>query len=150
MPLLPTPQPPQSENGAVVPTAFGFLDKTYDEALALVLEARNYIAVIERRERRLRGPAAALKMSCEALRITSRLTQVMAWLLAQKAVRAGEITQEEAMGDKHRLGGETVCLDVSLLDDEDLPEALRDLGRRSLWLYQRVARLERMMAAKGA
>ena len=48
------------------------------------------------------------------MRITTRLTQIMAWLLAQKAVHAGELTARQMASEEYRLDGQSVCLD----DDE--------------------------------
>ncbi len=90
-----------------------------------------------------RGGYGGLECSCEALRVTSRLTQVMAWLMLQRAVMAGEVTQEQAMAEDNLLSGQDVCLVER--DELDLPPALRSLLERSHRLYQRVSRLERMV-----
>ena len=66
--------------------------------------------------------------------------------MAQRAVEAGELTTAQACEKKHRLGGEEICLDVRGEVNEDLPSALRDLLVRSRRLYQRVARLDDMLA----
>ncbi len=119
-----------------------FFNRTYDEALALVVEARNYVAYVEPRERQRLGFGARLGVSCESMRVTSRLTQVMAWLLMQRAVAAGEISPDEAVSPDNRLSGQDVCLtDRAPLQDE-LPKSLKSLMDRSLSLYIRVSRLE--------
>ena len=122
-----------------------FFSRTFDETLDLMVEARNYLSHVERRERQQAGPVTSLKISCEALRVTARLTQVMAWLLIQRAVHQGEITSDEAMSEPNRLSGTEVCLDESSAEDEDLPSGLRNLLDRSLRLYQRIAHIEAQM-----
>ncbi len=77
------------------PTAF--FGKTYDETLGLLVEVRDYVADGELRDRAALAPAVGARLSCEALRVTARLTQLMAWLLAQKAVHAGELSNEEVI-----------------------------------------------------
>jgi regulator of CtrA degradation len=124
------------------PTYFG---RTYDETMDLMVEARNYLAYAERSERQRAGLETGLRMSCEAMRVTSRLTQVMAWLMMQRAVQDGEIPQEEAITDENRLSGGDVCLDESFSNDETLPRGLRSLMDRSYRLYVRVSRLEEMV-----
>ena len=119
-----------------------FFRRTYDETMDLMIEARNYVAYVERRERAHADVVAGLRMSCEAMRVTSRLTQVMAWLMTQRAVHEGEITEEEALAEPNRLSGAEVCLDESFANDQSLPGGLRSLMARSFHLYQRVARLE--------
>jgi regulator of CtrA degradation len=122
-----------------------FFGGTYDEAMALMVEARNYMAFVEHRERRKAEMMIGLRMSCEAMRVTSRLTQVMAWLMMQRAVHEGEIDMDDALSEANRLSGLDVCLDQSFGHDETLPQGLRSLLDRSLRLYQRIARLENQM-----
>jgi regulator of CtrA degradation len=122
-----------------------FFRKTYDEAMDLMVEARNYLSYAERRERERASLMIGLRMSCEALRVTSRLTQVMAWLMMQRAVHEGEVSAEQALGEEHRLSGGDVCLDETFAQDEELPNGLRSLMDRSHRLYVRIARLEEMM-----
>src|SRR3546814_13020408 len=83
-----------------------FFDSTFEEALGLTREARDYLTHVEPRERERMMPNDRMLASCEAMRLTSRLTQVMAWLLVQKAVHAGEMTRDEARAAPHRLGGQ--------------------------------------------
>lgn len=125
-----------------------YFRRTYDETMDLMVEARNYMAYVERRERERAGAVAGLRISCEAMRVTSRLTQVMAWLMMQRAVHDGEIAAEDALAEVNRLSGEEVCLDQSFATDAVLPNGLRSLLDRSLSLYQRVARLEQQMIGR--
>ena len=123
--------------------------RTYDEALDLIVEARNYMVhnrPAARRSARLSGDN--LRLSCEALRVTSRLTQVMAWLMLQRAVQDGEISAQEACDERNRLSGQSVCLDESAVEDTDIPAGLRSLLTRSLSLYKRISRLEEMVVAR--
>lgn len=122
-----------------------FFRRAYDETMDLMIEARNYMAYVERREREQAGPSTGLRMSCEAMRVTSRLTQVMAWLMVRRAVEEGELDEGTALGEEHRLSGAEVCGDESFNADEALPGGLRSLMDRSYRLYMRVARLEEQM-----
>ena len=63
-----------------------FFRGTFDETMGLLVEARNYMRYCERRERKRLGDNVGLRLNCEAMRVTSRLTQVMAWLIFQKAI----------------------------------------------------------------
>ena len=125
-----------------------YFRRTYDETLDLMIEARNYMAYMEGRERQRVGGVAGLRLSCEAMRVTSRLTQVMAWLMVQRAVHEGEIGAEDALSEANRLSGADVCLDDTFTGDQSLPGGLRSLLDRSFRLYQRVARLEEQMAGR--
>lgn len=125
-----------------------FFRRTYDETMTLMVEAKNYLTYAERRERERAGGMIGLRMSCEAMRVTSRLTQVMAWLMMQRAVHEGEVGVEDSLRDECRLSGTEVCLDETFSDDETLPNPLRSLMDRSYRLYVRIARLEEMMVRR--
>lgn len=125
-----------------------YFRKTYDEAFDLMVEARNYMTHEDRPERLRAGANTGLRMSCEAMRVTSRLTQVMAWLMMQRAVHEGEVDVAEALAEANRLSGGEVCLDESFTADQALPGNLRSLLDRSFRLYQRIARLEGQMVGR--
>ena len=119
-----------------------FFSRTYDEALQLTREARDYIAGRGAQERAKLSPGGKLAASCEEMRLTARLTQVMAWLLTQRAVHEGEMTRAEAAEPEHRLAGQAACLADPVVPKEELPERLADLLDRSQNLYERVQRLD--------
>jgi|HubBroStandDraft_1064217.scaffolds.fasta_scaffold00040_74 regulator of CtrA degradation len=122
-----------------------FFGRTFDEAMALLMEARNYVVADELRHLGPTQPTQRLILCCEAMRVTARLTHVMAWLLAQKAVHAGEITLAQAAAEPFALGGRMICLDqhpgVAAIGDAWL-DGLLD---RSKHLYIRVSRLDEMV-----
>jgi len=130
---------------AVIASHTFFFNGPYDETMALLIEARNYIAYHDMSEHRKLSPQVRLQISYESMRVTSRLTQVMAWLLAQKAVHAGEITREQAASGDFSLSGGEICSDPSGPDNLDLPAGLRSLLERSHGLYMRVERLDTMV-----
>ena len=82
------------------------------------------------------------------MRVTSRLTQVMAWLMMQRAVQEGEITADEAVSEANRLSGYDVCMDVSFADDTSLPRGLKSLLNRSYGLYLRIFHLEEQILSR--
>jgi len=114
-----------------------------DEAFSLLIEARNYIAA----ERQQGSPNSYSKsdyldITLETMRLTTRLTQVMAWILAQKAVQSRELTPAQGASRLYQLSGQSVCLDNETGHAPHLPPMLCDLLRRSYDLYRRVNRLE--------
>ena len=122
-----------------------YFDSTFDEAMALTHEARDYLAHQKQADFAELGAVGCLAASCESMRMTARITQVVAWLLVQKAVHAGELTREQAAAPEHRLAGQVVCETVQPVLDEPMPERLAQLLDSSLRLYQRVARLDAML-----
>ncbi len=136
------------KNSAInkVPTAF--FGRTFDEALALTREVRDYLRDYGEEESRDMAVDIAPHFSVEIMRLTSRLTNMMAWLLVQRAVHQGELSREEVRADNWRLGGGDVCLRQGAIDPERLPPYLCDLLRRSERLYNRIARLDEMVAGE--
>lgn len=125
-------------------TATRFFGKTYDETMALLVASRDYLANAQPAEARGLKPIERLRVNCEAMRLTTRLTQIMAWLLAQRAVHEGEITRERAAGEEYRLTAEEVCLAEMDCAGNSLPPRLCELLDQSRRLYVRVARLDEM------
>jgi regulator of CtrA degradation len=127
-----------------------YFDSTFDEAMALTREARDYLTYQEKADLADLSPVARMAASCESMRMTARMTQVVAWLLVQKAVHAGDISREEAAEPRYRLAGQEICDDVEPLTAEPLPERLAELLARSHQMYQRVARLDAMLDSQQA
>jgi regulator of CtrA degradation len=130
--------------------SIAFLDGTYEEAVELTREARDYFAVQEPSDSSKLAPEARLVTSCESMRLTARLTQIMAWLLVQKAVHAGEMSREAAADECFRLGGQKVCANADSVAGDYLPPRLAELLGESHTLYTRVARLDAMLGGGGA
>jgi len=122
-----------------------YFDSTFDEAMALARQARDYLTHQKNADFDQLGPVSRLVASCESMRLTARVTQVVAWLLVQKAVYAGELSRDQAAAPEYRLAGQTVCEAAQPVLDTPLPERLAELLDSSLRLYQRVARLDAML-----
>lgn len=129
------------------PTAF--FTRTFDEALALTGEARDYLEQYGEEDLRQLPDDVGVHFSVETTRLTARLTNIMAWLLVQRAAHEGEIGYDELRRDEWRLGGVDVCTAPAGVDVERLPPLLGDLLRRSENLFRRIARLDEMVAREG-
>ena len=111
----------------------------YTEAMVLADETRSYFDRQGREERDSLDPVLRVGFSCESLKVTTRLMHVIAWLLTQRAVEAGEISPAQARKPSRRLG-ESPQSDESVLGR--LPETARGLVEASRELYARVQRLD--------
>ena len=127
---------------ASIPATVTFIDRNFDDVLSLMVEARNYIAYGQPAEKTGLAPEAQLQISYETMRVTARLVRAAAWLSIEKAVRKGEISREDSLGEEFALTMVEACADPAGPDDEALPKALRSLLDRSYKLYMRIARLE--------
>lgn len=124
-----------------------FFDRTFDETMTLLTEAQGYLAHSVAADRGSLTLLDSLRLSCEISRLTTRLCEVMAWLLVQKAVYAGELTDEEAAAEERRLANRSVCLDDAA-DAGEVPSRLEALLDRSRRLYVRVSNLDDMAARR--
>src|SRR5258707_15621078 len=91
-------------------TATRFFGKTYDETMSLLVASRDYLANAQPADATGLKPIDRLRVNCEAMRLTTRLTQVMAWLLAQRAVFEGEMSRTMAVANEFRLSADAICL----------------------------------------
>jgi regulator of CtrA degradation len=125
-------------------TAPRFFGKTYDETMSLLLASRDYLANAQPADASGLKPLDRLHVNCEAMRLTTRLTQIMAWLLAQRAVFEGELSRTPAVAEEFRLSANAICLAETDVTLKLLPGRLRELLEHSRRLYIRVSRLDEM------
>nr|WP_242468881.1 DUF1465 family protein [Rhodovibrio salinarum] len=123
--------------------------RTYDEALELTRAVRDYIAHQAPVDRAALDHDTQLVASCEEMRATARMTQVMAWLMLQRAVQDGEVDRAETLKPGNRLSGQETCLAEPAIDPAYLPERLNELLTRSRSLYERIQRLDMMLEPAG-
>lgn len=121
------------------------LDGLYLEAMVLTDEARSYFDIEGPQEQHLLDPRRRLAFACESLRVTTKLMQVVSWLLVHKAAQT-----DPSRGRDHPA---RLASFYSL--DEDSPE-LEQLTERALEivlaandLYDRVRRLDDQLERGG-
>jgi regulator of CtrA degradation len=119
------------------------IDSLYVEAMVLADEARAYFDASGRDDRLSLDPLVRVGFACESLKVTTRLMQVIAWLMTQRALAAGEISRDQAAAPERRLG-DAPASDHDLLPR--LPEAAAALIRASQDLYDRIGRIDEGVA----
>jgi regulator of CtrA degradation len=116
------------------------VDSLYTEAMLLADEARAYF------DRDQMGgnlsPEISVSFSCESLKVTTRLMHSIAWLLNQKALRAGEISESDAHSEARELGYSPAS---DSLQVNRFPEEAQALIAASEDLYFRLQRLSMKM-----
>lgn len=115
------------------------IDALYTEAMVLADEARGYFDAAGRAERERLDPLVRVGFSCESLKVTTRLMHVIAWLLTQRALDAGEIKLRDALDPTRRLGS-APQFDANLLGA--LPSRAQALVAASANLHRRVSLLD--------
>ncbi|UUL83563.1 DUF1465 family protein [Sphingomonas qomolangmaensis] len=119
------------------------IDSLYVEAMLLADEARGYFDEGGKGDRDALAPLARVSFSCESLKLTTRLMHVIAWLLTQRAVAAGELSPRDALDRTRRLGGAPASDDAAIAA---MPRAAGALVRASIDLHRRVALLDSAQA----
>jgi len=120
-----------------------FRNPAYHEALDLLSEAHTYISYRQALDESKMSPRQRLLMSYETMRLTARLTQIMAWLMMQRAVQQGDMGRDETGFDPAiEVSTEVLALDERETEEAELPRGLRYLMEKSHGLYTRIQRLE--------
>ncbi len=116
----------------------------FRDGMALVEETAAYLDGDGREAAKGSARADALAYASESMRLTTRLMQVASWLLLQRAVNEGELSQAEALSDKKR-----TCLAWGEATDAAtlarLPPALQDLIEASARLQERLLHLDALI-----
>lgn len=115
------------------------IDALYSESMLLADEARAYFDEVGRSERDGLDPFVRVGFSCESLKVTTRLMHVIAWILTQRAIDAGELDVDDALDPSRRLGAGPVTDDILLAS---LPGRARALIDASTALHRRVGLLD--------
>lgn len=119
--------------------------RIFSEGMGLVEEAADYLDGEGRAALRTLDREASLSYTSESMRLTTRLMQLASWLLLQRAVKEGEISQEDARREKQRINLKDIGASGQAEALERLPHGLQALVRRSLDLHRRVLKLDRML-----
>ena len=119
------------------------VEALYEEAMFLADEARAYFDEHGQDDRNKMEPLLRGGFSCESLKVTARLMHVIAWLLVQRAVDAGEISTFDARQPARRLGHASAS-EPDIVGQ--LPEDAQNLIAQSNQLYERVRRLDAGMS----
>lgn len=115
------------------------VDSLYVEAMLLADEARAYFDEIGRDERDMLEAINRVAFSCESLKVTTRLMHIIAWLLTQRAVDAGELAPRDALAPSRRLGTAPETADETIAA---MPMQAAAIMLTSIDLFRRVARLD--------
>jgi len=71
------------------------IDSLYTEAMVLADEVRSYFDHGCKAERDVLTPLLRVTLSCESLKITTRLMNMLSWLLTQRALEMGQLDAAE-------------------------------------------------------
>jgi regulator of CtrA degradation len=117
----------------------------FREGMSLVEETASYLDGGGREEAKRLSRLGALAYATESMRLTTRLMQIASWLLLQRAVNDGELSQAEAATEKRkvRLSEQQVSTGPEVF--AKLPPRLVAIIERSLRLQSRILHLDRLI-----
>lgn len=119
-----------------------FMPGVFNETLQLLTDAREYFTVFGQDDQQRLESISMKSMYCtEMSRITLRLSSILSWIMAQRAVIAGQMPAEEAC-IHYGLDFQETCSINNRELHAVLPAYMCYLLDRTLELYQRVQRLD--------
>lgn len=121
-----------------------FLD-IFKEGMGLVEETANYLDTDGRREAKALSQTTSLAYATESMRLTTRLMQMASWLLIQRAVNEGEMSEEQALAEKHKVKVQSSSRSTHIKNFAELPARLQQLIRNAERLHDRIHALDRMI-----
>jgi regulator of CtrA degradation len=117
----------------------------FRDGMGLVEETAAYLDGAGRNESKGLERGAALAYATESMRLTTRLMQLASWLLLQRAVNEGELTQEQAAQEKSKVRLSSVGAPTPEATLLELPQSLQDLVAKAMRLQERVVHMDRLL-----
>jgi regulator of CtrA degradation len=117
----------------------------FREGMNLVEETAGYLDGEGREDAKALPRLAALAYATESMRLTTRLMQLASWLLLQRAVNEGELTQIEAAEEKRKVRIAEQATTSSTEAAAKLPPRLVDLVEKSTRMQTRILHLDRLI-----
>ena len=114
----------------------------FREGMGLVEETAAYLDGPGRADSRSLSRTSSLIYATESMRLTTRLMQLASWLLLQRAVNDGEMTQAQAGQEKSKVRIDGPNTARSGPGWDEIPEALKSLVERSVRLQGRIRKLD--------
>ncbi len=120
-------------------------DHIFKEGMALVERTAAYLDGPGRKEAKALTGGAGVLYATESMRLTTRLLDLASWLLIRRALREGEITDEEAKKKRRRVKLQAFGRPAHVKGFADLPCGLRDLIEESFAMHDRICQLDRAL-----
>ena len=119
-----------------------FMPGIFNETMNLLADAREYFYEFGQEDQEVLGEEELCNIyTSEMSRITLRLSSIMAWIIAQRAVVSGKIPADVAARN-HGLDFQDICLVDNKVLHGVMPPFVCLLLDRTLELYERVQRLD--------
>ncbi|MDR3373665.1 MAG: DUF1465 family protein [Ancalomicrobiaceae bacterium] len=114
----------------------------FREGMTLVEETASYLDGPGRVESKELTRSGSLVYATESMRLTTRLMQLASWLLLQRAVNEGEMSQAQAGLEKSKVRIEGPTSSRTGPGWDEAPPMLKELIDRSIRLQERIKKLD--------
>ncbi|MEQ1673240.1 MAG: DUF1465 family protein [Hyphomicrobium sp.] len=122
-------------------------DHIFKEGMALVERTAAYLDGPGRKEAKGLTGGTGVLYATESMRLTTRLLDLASWLLIRRALKEGEIGEEEAARKRRRIKLQAFGRPSHVKDFATLPEGLRGLIEESFAMHDRINQLDRAMSS---
>lgn len=122
---------------------FRFTQKSYNEALSLLVYSRDYFNTRGRVDKLNLSSEDSILYTIAMSKITTQLTGVLSWLLMCKAIESGEIKMQELSKRDFCIPGNDSSFEIDDLNFFHLNSTIKELLKKSNNMYQRIKRLEK-------
>ncbi len=121
-------------------------DAVYKEGMALVERTASYLDGPGRKDAKGLQAPLTLIYATESMRLTTRLLELASWLMLHRALKDGEIDQQQAVVRRGRVKLAPIGRSSHVKGFDELPAGLRDLVGLSFSLNDRITRLDHAIA----
>lgn len=121
-------------------------DHIFREGMALVERTAAYLDGPGRKEAKGLTGGAGVLYATESMRLTTRLLDLASWLLIRRALKEGEISDEEARTKRRRVKLQAFGRPAHVKGFAELPSGLRGLIEESFALHDRICQLDRALS----
>jgi regulator of CtrA degradation len=121
-------------------------DHMFRDGMALVERTAAYLDGPGRKEAKTLQGGVGVLYATESMRLTTRLLDLASWLLIRRALRDGEISEEEAQKKRRRVKLQAFGRPSHVKNFAELPQGLKGLIEESFALHDRISQLDRVMS----
>lgn len=125
-------------------------DHIFKEGMALVERTASYLDGPGRKEAKALAAGVGVLYATESMRLTTRLLDLASWLLIRRALREGEITDEEARKKRRRVKLQAFGRPSHVKGYSELPSGLQALIVESFTLHDRISQIDRILTTPSA
>ena len=124
--------------------------QVFEEGMRLVEETADYLDGPGREAVRTLSRDDAMLYATESMRLTTRLMQLASWLLLQRAVGTGELSEQDATREQESIDLAAMADPLNEETLRRLPVELGGLLRRTHDLHERILRLDEAIRRRSA